>query len=184
MQAQNSAAAEIAEAWMRPAEMATRLGVTERTVRNMVNRGELQRTEIDGKAYVRAASGNAERRSEDSGSRFRGGSFQEPSGSEGGAESTPAALVVAEMGRLANALAQASADRAEALILADVATRDLEAERQRRIEVAEMFDLEKHRAERLEKIIGRIAALPWYAFRKRAELRSDLEDLTRHRLRA
>lgn len=39
--------------WQRPELMAERLGVSQRTVRNMVQRGEIQRTRVNGRVYVR-----------------------------------------------------------------------------------------------------------------------------------
>ncbi len=43
--------------WCRPAEMARRLSVTERTVYNMIKRGDLERRELHGRVWVRYALG-------------------------------------------------------------------------------------------------------------------------------
>jgi chromosome segregation ATPase len=43
--------------WCRPAEMARRLSVTERTIYNMMKRGDLERRELHGRVWVRYALG-------------------------------------------------------------------------------------------------------------------------------
>ncbi len=47
----------IESTWCRPGEMAHRLSVTERTIYNMIQRGQLERREMNGRVWVRTAMG-------------------------------------------------------------------------------------------------------------------------------
>ncbi len=48
----------IESTWCRPGEMAHRLSVTERTIYNMIQRGQLERREMNGRVWVRTAMGD------------------------------------------------------------------------------------------------------------------------------
>lgn len=168
------------EVWQRAPSMAKLLKVSQRTIRAMVARGELERRELDGRAYVRRPSGSAGVGSGSIRPDQPGSESSDPSVASagpagvGGEDPGGAGLVAAEIRRMAEALAQASADRAEALTLASVAARDAERERRAALEARELADLYRLRAERAARLAGTLARLPWYALAERRRLRDEL----------
>ena len=176
-----------ASAWMRPEAMADLLGVSGRTVRTMVQRGQLVRMRApDGKVYVRQESPTGSDRPPEG---WKG----DPKESEGSPDVILRTQLVelthahrAETRRLRDALQEAllAAERrrsevVEARLLADVATRDVGRAREAAEAAQAALATERLRRQTAERYAAALATVPWYAFRQRARLRDQLAGVDR-----
>lgn len=185
--------------WQTSKSLADLLRCSERTIRGWVKKGKTEKTRtMDGGVYYRLI------RQEMEDERIENGNGGDPR-SAGSPDPLPASTLI-EMTRELQTLTEkhqttvialheritaARVEAAEVKLLAEVATRDAEREaeradrlerealrwRQSHEEMTRRLQAEELRRERAEMFSTMLAATPWWAFGKRAQLRAAAETL-------
>lgn len=185
--------------WQTSKSLADLLRCSERTIRGWVKKGKTEKTRtMDGGVYYRLI------RQEVEDERIENGNGGDPR-SAGSPDPLPASALI-EMTRELQTLTEkhqttvialheritaAKVETAEVKLLAEVATRDAEREaeradrlerealrwRQSHEEMTRRLQAEELRRERAEMFSTMLAATPWWAFGKRAQLRAAAETL-------
>lgn len=180
-------------AFQRSETLASFLGITERTVRNMVSRKEVERIKHQGRSYYRLARPAQEEAS---------GIPPEKEASEGSSRELViqlqtqlaelSELHITEIRRLheeaAEARQEAASCKAETLVskaaaehlqLAEAAVRAEVLDLRKRLEAERVrMEEERRQREKLSRIVATLDASPWYRRKLRRGLRSELELLT------